>query len=223
MAFKSAIFSSLPPNEGAFRPLEANLTGGTVVSAVDNVAMSPWNLALKTLIGTIYLALSQAAPERCGPQIDLIVAFERSECALQALFGGRAVVGIVLVTHPGETAPTLYQKVTNLPLQAGATGHCCPAAAAAGADRPEAAAPDRVLRVVRLGYVILAGAQRYYGVVIDSGAMTVDEAATTARRATMGLGTTCPRTASRRMAVGMKRRRRSCGSSASWTTATTRG
>ena len=64
VAFKSAVMPTLPPNEGAFRPLTVTLPEGTVISAVNNAAMSQWNLAIKTVIDTVYLALSQAAPER---------------------------------------------------------------------------------------------------------------------------------------------------------------
>jgi N-methylhydantoinase B len=64
VAFKSAIAPRLPPNEGAFRPLKVVLPEGTMISAVDNAAMSFWNLALKTVIDTIYLALSQAMPDQ---------------------------------------------------------------------------------------------------------------------------------------------------------------
>ncbi len=35
-----------------------------MISAIDNAAMSFWNLALKTVIDTIYLALSQAMPDQ---------------------------------------------------------------------------------------------------------------------------------------------------------------
>lgn len=64
VAFKSAIAPRLSPNEGAFRALKVTLPEGTIISAVDNAAMAFWNLALKTVIDTIYLALSQAMPQR---------------------------------------------------------------------------------------------------------------------------------------------------------------
>lgn len=64
VAFKSAIVPNLPPNEGAFRPLRVVLPEGTMISAVDNAAMAHWNLSLKTVIDTIYLALSQAMPDQ---------------------------------------------------------------------------------------------------------------------------------------------------------------
>ena len=50
--------------QGAFRPLKVVLPEGTMISAIDNAAMSFWNLALKTVIDTIYLALSQAMPDQ---------------------------------------------------------------------------------------------------------------------------------------------------------------
>ena len=64
VAFKSAVAATLPPNEGAFRPLSIVLPEGTLISATDNAAMAHWNLAIKTVIDTIYLALSQAMPDR---------------------------------------------------------------------------------------------------------------------------------------------------------------
>ena len=64
VAFKSAIVPQLPPNEGAFRPLKVVLPEGTMISAIDNAAMAHWNLSLKTVIDTIYLALSQPMPDR---------------------------------------------------------------------------------------------------------------------------------------------------------------
>jgi N-methylhydantoinase B len=64
VAFKSAVFPTLPPNEGAFRPLKVVLPEGTVISAVDNAAMAQWTMTIKTVIDTIYLALSTAMPDR---------------------------------------------------------------------------------------------------------------------------------------------------------------
>jgi N-methylhydantoinase B len=64
VAFKSAVFPWLPPNEGAFRPLQVGLPDGTVISAVDNAAMAQWTMTIKTVIDTIYLAMSQAMPDR---------------------------------------------------------------------------------------------------------------------------------------------------------------
>ena len=64
VAFKSAFVPRLPPNEGTFRPLKVILPEGTLISAVDNAALSRWNIVLKTVIDTIYLALSQVIPDR---------------------------------------------------------------------------------------------------------------------------------------------------------------
>jgi N-methylhydantoinase B len=64
VAFKSAVVPNLPPNEGVFRPLRVTLPPGTIISATDNAALAQWNMPLKTVIDTIYWALSQAAPER---------------------------------------------------------------------------------------------------------------------------------------------------------------
>jgi len=86
VAFKSAIAPRLPPNEGAFRPLKVVLPEGTLISAVDNAAMSFWNLALKTVIDTIYLALSQAMPDR-------IPAGHHAAQGLYTFYGRDAVSG----------------------------------------------------------------------------------------------------------------------------------
>lgn len=86
VAFKSAIVPQLPPNEGAFRPLRVVLPEGTMISAVDNAAMAHWNLALKTVIDTIYLALSQAMP-------DQIPAAHHAAQGLYTFFGRDAVTG----------------------------------------------------------------------------------------------------------------------------------
>ena len=64
VAFKSAIAPLLPPNEGAFRPLKIVLPEGTLISATDNAAMAHWNLAIKTVIDTVYRAMSEAMPDR---------------------------------------------------------------------------------------------------------------------------------------------------------------
>jgi N-methylhydantoinase B len=86
VAFKSAVAPRLPPNEGAFRPLKVVLPQGTIISAVDNAAMAHWNLALKTVIDTIYLALSQAMPDR-------IPAAHHAAQGLYQFFGRDAVTG----------------------------------------------------------------------------------------------------------------------------------
>ena len=64
VAFKSALAPDLPPNEGSFRPLKVVLPEGTLISATNNAAMAHWNLAIKTVIDTIYLAMSRAMPDR---------------------------------------------------------------------------------------------------------------------------------------------------------------
>ncbi|MSP36823.1 MAG: hydantoinase B/oxoprolinase family protein [Limnohabitans sp.] len=87
VAFKSAIVPNLPPNEGAFRPLKVVLPEGTMISAVDNAAMAHWNLALKTVIDTIYWALSQALP-------DQIPAAHHAAQGLYTFFGKDKHTGI---------------------------------------------------------------------------------------------------------------------------------
>ncbi len=64
VAFKSVIASDLPANDGAFRPLKVKLPEGTMISATGNAAMAHWNLAIKTVIDTIYRAFSEVMPDR---------------------------------------------------------------------------------------------------------------------------------------------------------------
>ncbi len=80
VAFKSAVMPHLPPNEGAFRPLKVKLPPGTVISAIDNAAMAQWNMTIKTVIDTVYLAMSQAMPDR-------IPAAHHGSNGLYILFG----------------------------------------------------------------------------------------------------------------------------------------
>jgi N-methylhydantoinase B len=87
VAFKSALAPRLPPNEGAFRPLKIVLPEGTIISAVNNAAMSFWNLALKTVIDTIYLALSQAIPDR-------IPAAHHAQQGMYTFYGRDAETGL---------------------------------------------------------------------------------------------------------------------------------
>jgi N-methylhydantoinase B len=80
VAFKSAVMPHLPPNEGAFRPLKVKLPPGTLISAIDNAAMAQWNMTIKTVIDTIYLAMSLAMPDR-------IPAAHHSTNGLYIMFG----------------------------------------------------------------------------------------------------------------------------------------
>jgi N-methylhydantoinase B len=86
VAFKSAIAPRLSPNEGAFRPLKVVLPDGKLISAVDNAAMSFWNIPLKTVIDTVYLALSRAMPDR-------IPAGHHAAQGLYTFYGRDAVTG----------------------------------------------------------------------------------------------------------------------------------
>jgi N-methylhydantoinase B len=282
VAFKSAITPRLPPNEGAFRPLKVVLPEGTVISAGPTAAMSLWNVTLKTVIDTIYLALSQVMPDRipaghhgaqgaytfygrdpvtgqrfaaidsslggwgAAPGADrmtplkttthgdtrsvpieveetfyplrveryewrpdsagagefrgglglrkvyrvtqdchLIASFDRSKCPPWGLFGGKAAqVGGIVVRQPGDDEGRKYQKVTALPLAAGASVEIL-TAGGGGRGAPLARSSARVLEDVRQGYVTIDGARRDYGVVIDRARLVVDEAATRALRQTM--------------------------------------
>jgi N-methylhydantoinase B len=282
VAFKSAVFPWLPPNEGAFLPLKVVLPEGTVISAIDNAAMAQWTMTIKTVIDTIYLAMSQAMPDRIpaahhgsngmytifgrdpetgfryssidtvlggwgarpnadgfsplktvthgdtrnipieveetffpilvehyawrpdsgGPgkfrgglglskvyralqDMSFICAFERTKCPPWGLMGGGpAMVGTVLVTQPGETKPTRYQKVTALPIKKGATIELL--SAGGGGRGPAYERPaEKVLDDVRKGYVTVEGAKRDYGVVIEEAGPEINEDATKRLRAEM--------------------------------------
>jgi N-methylhydantoinase B len=64
VAIKSAIVPNVPATEGTFRPIKVVLPPGTIMSAVDNAAMSLWTVTIKTIVDTILLALSGAIPDR---------------------------------------------------------------------------------------------------------------------------------------------------------------
>ena len=64
VAIKSAIVPDVPATEGTFRPVKVVLPPGTIMSAVDNAAMSLWTVTIKTIVDTILRALSEAIPDR---------------------------------------------------------------------------------------------------------------------------------------------------------------
>ena len=64
VAMKSALIPLVPANEGTFRPLQVILPQGTLMSAVDNAAMSLWTVTIKTIVDTILRAFADAIPDR---------------------------------------------------------------------------------------------------------------------------------------------------------------
>jgi len=64
LALKYLVAPHLGVNEGFFRPLEVILPAGTLISAREPAAMSWWQTPILTVIDTVLLAMSQAAPER---------------------------------------------------------------------------------------------------------------------------------------------------------------
>ncbi len=86
VAFKSVVMPALPPCEGAFRPLKIVLPEGTLISATDNAAMGKWNLPIKTVIDTIYLAFSQVVPDR-------VAAGHHAGQGLYSFYGRNAETG----------------------------------------------------------------------------------------------------------------------------------
>lgn len=64
VAMKSALVPDVAANDGTFRALNVILPPGTLLSAVDNAAMSLWSVTIKTIVDTILRAMSKALPER---------------------------------------------------------------------------------------------------------------------------------------------------------------
>jgi len=64
VAMKSALVPGVPANEGTFRALNVILPPGTLMSAVDNAAMSLWTVTIKTIVDTILRAMADAIPDR---------------------------------------------------------------------------------------------------------------------------------------------------------------
>ena len=62
------------------------LPPGTVISAVDNAAMAQWTMTIKTVIDTIYLAMSAAMPDR-------IPAAHHGSNGMYTIFGRDAETG----------------------------------------------------------------------------------------------------------------------------------
>ena len=119
--------------------------------------------------------------------ITLNTSIERKNCLPWGLEGGLAGTGNeVLLRRNGEIgteAPNA--KLYSTRLQAG-DAFFLHSGGAGGFGSPLDRAPAKVLDDVRNGYVTIASAKRYYGVVIDHESLDVDMAATTALRAEIG-------------------------------------
>jgi len=63
VAMKSALAPFIAANEGTFRPLKVILPLGTLMSAVDNAALSLWTVTIKTIVDTILRAMAEAVPD----------------------------------------------------------------------------------------------------------------------------------------------------------------
>ena len=64
LALKYLVAPDVMASDGCFRPLEVMLPEGTLISAREPAAMSWWQTPLLTVIDTILLAMSKAAPDR---------------------------------------------------------------------------------------------------------------------------------------------------------------
>ena len=97
------------------------------------------------------------------------------------LYGGRPGAPGAVVLNPGEEAKTLPSKVTMTCRRGDVVRWVLPGGG--GWGDPFDRDPGRVLRDVRNELVSPAAAERDYGVVVDTGRWTVDEAATVRLRA----------------------------------------
>ena len=97
------------------------------------------------------------------------------------LYGGRPGAPGAVVLNPGEEAKTLPSKVTMTCRRGDVVRWVLPGGG--GWGDPLDRDPGRVLRDVRNELVSPAAAERDYGVVVDTGRWTVDEAATVRLRA----------------------------------------
>ena len=97
------------------------------------------------------------------------------------LYGGRPGAPGAVVLNPGEEAKTLPSKVTMTCRRGDVVRWVLPGGG--GWGDPLDRDPGRVLRDVRNELVSPAAAERDYGVVVDTGRWTVDEAATARLRA----------------------------------------
>ncbi len=115
--------------------------------------------------------------------ITLNTSIERKNCLPWGLEGGLAGTGNeVLLRRNGEIgieAPNA--KLYSTRLQAG-DAFFLHSGGGGGFGSPLDRAPAKVLDDVRNGYVTIASARRYYGVIIDHESLDVDMAATTALR-----------------------------------------
>ena len=97
------------------------------------------------------------------------------------LYGGRPGAPGAVLLNPGEEAKTLPSKVTMTCRRGDVVRWVLPGGG--GWGDPLDRDPERVLRDVRNELVSPAAAERDYGVVVDTGRWTVDEAATARLRA----------------------------------------
>ena len=97
------------------------------------------------------------------------------------LYGGRPGAPGAVLLNPGEEAKTLPSKVTMTCRRGDVVRWVLPGGG--GWGDPLDRDPERVLRDVRNELVSPAAAERDYGVVVDTGRWTVDEAATVRLRA----------------------------------------
>ena len=125
------------------------------------------------------------APYRRDIQLDeaeavLQIRSDRKKIRPYGLYGGRPGRPSANVLNPDRNARPLESKVTTTMYRGDVIRHEW--AGGGGWGDPLERDPERVLRDVRNEYVSVDSARDDYGVVIDTGAWTVDTAATEARR-----------------------------------------
>ena len=125
------------------------------------------------------------APYRRDIRLDeaeavLQIRSDRKKIRPYGLYGGRPGQPSANVLNPDRNARPLESKVTTTMFRGDVIRHEW--AGGGGWGDPLERDPERVLRDVRNEYVSREAARDDYGVVIDTAAWTVDEAATAARR-----------------------------------------
>ena len=120
----------------------------------------------------------------------LQIRSDRKKIRPYGLYGGRPGQPSANILNPRRNARPLESKVTTTMYRGDVIRHEW--AGGGGWGDPLERDPERVLRDVRNEYVSAEAARDDYGVVIDTAAWTVDEAATAARREALRAGSGAP-------------------------------
>jgi N-methylhydantoinase B len=123
---------------------------------------------------------------RALTDLTMNASIDRAHCLPWGLMGGLEAAGNqVLLRRNGEwEKERINAKVLTAQLKAG-EAYAVRSGGGGGFGSPLERPPDRVAEDVRQGYVSLAAARDYYGVVLDSCNLAIDVAATEAERAAL--------------------------------------